>query len=107
MGNGKGAGPKKIKAVLAKKLEGLFYWCHQRKREALPLDSVVFTPEALKDALERMELEEDEKDHDDPQQPDIKFTPLTWVSWKKRVEAYLERRSPWCDGYLLVNFCAL
>jgi hypothetical protein len=65
--NGKGAGPKKIKAVLAKKLEGLFYWCRQRKREELPLDPVAFTPEALKDALERMELQEDEKDHDDPQ----------------------------------------
>jgi hypothetical protein len=90
-GNGKGAGPKKIKAVLAKKLEGLFYWwCRQqRKHEELPLDPVAFTPEALKDALERMELEEDEKDHDDPQRPDIKFTPLTWVSWKKLVETYI------------------
>jgi hypothetical protein len=40
-GNGKGADPKKIKAVLAKKLKGLFFWCCQRKCEELPLDLVI------------------------------------------------------------------
>ncbi len=80
-----------IGIVLATKLKALVYWCRECKQNGQRLDSHTFTPEALEEALERLELEGSKVDSPPDLLPKEKFDPLKWVSWYERVTNHLSQ----------------
>ena len=78
----------RIGAMLGRNIEGLVYWCKERKRQGLDLDVRLVTPRALADAIELMEMD-DAEDEAKAEIPKLAFEPTKWVSWYNSVMNYL------------------